>query len=153
MNKNLIIALVVLVLGAGAGFFGGIKYNQAKAAAAQTARRAGAAGGAGAGGRFRGGAGGGFTAEQIISKDSGSITLQVMGGGSKIILIPASSQILKSAQGTTADLTTGQQVVVNGTANSDGSLTAQMIQIRPQMASQPNQAGSASNSNTMPAAQ
>jgi hypothetical protein len=90
-------------------------------------------------------AGSDFLAGQVLSKDANGITVQLMnnvpGGnstststGSKIVIISGSTAISKYDAGTSADLAVGQQVVVTGTDNSDGSVTAQNVQIRPQPA-------------------
>jgi hypothetical protein len=129
MSKNNIIVVVVAIVFAAGGFFGGMKYSQNKTAQMRQQRVAGA--GIGGRGARGGGAGGGFTGGQIIAKDDKSITIKTMDGGSKIVFLAASTQISKSASGTLTDLANGENVAVTGTANSDGSLTAQMIQIRP----------------------
>lgn len=86
--------------------------------------------GAGPGGQRMGGqAGGGFTAGEIISKDERSITVSLPEGGSRIIFITESTPVQKSAAGTLADLAVGTQVVVTGSANQDGSISAQSVQI------------------------
>ncbi|HVU75348.1 MAG TPA: hypothetical protein VHD38_00715, partial [Candidatus Paceibacterota bacterium] len=51
--------------------------------------------------------------------------------GTRIVLINDATEVTKMAQGSTADLTVGTGVTITGTANSDGSLTATMVQIRP----------------------
>ena len=44
---------------------------------------------------------------------------------------------MKSTTGVVSDLTTGENLMVNGTVNADGSITAQTIQIRPQIPTNP----------------
>jgi hypothetical protein len=85
---------------------------------------------AGAGARTNFGSGG-VASGEIISKDATSITIKLRDGGSRIIFLSGTSTIAKSESGTAADLATGQQVTVMGTANSDGSIMAQSVQIRP----------------------
>jgi hypothetical protein len=130
MNNKLILSCVVvaLIFGAG-GFYGGIQYDHSQA---PNMRFGGGPGGQfqvfqrGQGGRGFNGAGG-----QVISKDDKSLTLQLMGGGSKIVYYSASTTVGKMATGTIADVTQGSNVMVMGTTNSDGSVTASMIQLRP----------------------
>jgi pectate lyase len=130
-KKNMVTMVVVALVFAGAGFFGGMKYAQGKGRPNQGAFRGGSGNVAGRRTGAGGGPAGGFTGGQIISKDDKSITIKTMDGGSKIVFLGASTQIAKSASGTLTDLTNGENVTVVGSANSDGSLTAQMIQIRP----------------------
>jgi hypothetical protein len=122
---------IILVIGAGA-FFAGMKYESSKqpeSPASQFAQFAGPQGGPGGGG---GGANGSFTTGNIISKDDQSITVKMQDGSTKTVYFSSSTTVGKMASGSAADLKTGDQVVVNGSSNSDGSLAAQSIQVRPE---------------------
>jgi len=130
MDKKLkqkhIIAAVVIIILIGGSFYGGMFYGKRQART----------GFPGAGGSFQTrinrGNGGNFISGDIISKDNNSITLQIPNsGGSKIIFYSETTQINKSATGTSEDLIKGTSVSITGTTNSDGSITAQSIQIRP----------------------
>ena len=129
MNKLNIVVIIAVLAVAGA-FYGGMKYGQSKPVNGATAQ-------SGANGRFGGGAGrtrgagGGFTNGEIIKADDTSITLKLQDGGSKIVFVSPSAVITKQAAGSKSDLQIGQNVMVNGTANADGSLSANMVQLRP----------------------
>lgn len=135
MKRIYVEIILVLVIGAGA-FFGGMKYQQSKTPA-PSARFAGAADLQGAA-RFRNGQlgaqpGTGFITGQIISLGAGSLTIQIPNnGGSKIVLYSSTTPIMKTTEGTASDLTSGANVQVTGKTNTDGSVTAQSIQLRPQ---------------------
>jgi hypothetical protein len=126
MKKNIIILIIVIVIAAGAGFYGGMlfgKQSGTKAAASTTAAR-GSFGGA----RTRT-AGAGFTNGQILSKTDNSLTIKLAAGGSEIVFLAPSSQIMKSATTTVTNLNIGDTVMVTGTTNSDGSVTAKTVQV------------------------
>jgi len=136
--KKLYISIAVAVVVAGAGgFYGGMKYQQKKIPSfgnlSQAQRQQFQANGNRTG-RPGGVNGANFANGSIISRDDKSITVQLPNnGGSKIVFLSDKSAILKSTDGTPADLTVGENVTINGTSNSDGSLTAQSISIRPQL--------------------
>ncbi len=123
----LVTAVLVILVGAG-GFFGGMKYQQSKGGR-------GADGQPGANGQRRGqfGQRNGMrpVAGDIISADDKSITVKMMDGSTKIVLISGSTQINKAATATKTDLKPNEKVAVFGTENSDGSVTAQSIQLNP----------------------
>lgn len=88
------------------------------------------------GGTRNGGMGrniGGNANGEVISKDDTSITVKGRDGSSKIVLYTPTTQVMKSTSGSSTDITVGSQVLVQGKTNSDGSVTAQNISIRPTM--------------------
>ena len=144
MDKKIAMAVIALIVGGGLGFFGGMKYQQNKTAKMFSSRSGqfGGAGGLSAGRQGARGsvAGMGFLNGQVISKDEKSLTIRLMNGGSQIVLLSPSTQYRKAVDGTDADIAVDSQVTVTGSSNSDGSLTAQSIQIR-QASSTPSSIG------------
>ena len=136
MNKNIWIPIVVAVVFAAGGFFAGMKYQQSKAPAAfslqsfqnmtpqqrqQFAQQ------------FRGGRGGNFGGlvnGQIIAKTDSNMTIKDQSGNTHIVILAPSTQTRKAVDASSTDLTAGESVTVTGQANSDGSITAQTVQIR-----------------------
>jgi hypothetical protein len=139
MNKNKKIGLVIVGIIVLAGvFYAGMTYggNNVRAAISSRSQGLGVGNFAVRTGGARGA--GGFTAGQIIAKDATSITVQLMTGGpagtasgSKIVFVDSNTKVTKQANGTLADLAIGTNVSVTGTANTDGSVSATAVQIRP----------------------
>ncbi|KKU48460.1 hypothetical protein A3H10_00675 [Candidatus Uhrbacteria bacterium RIFCSPLOWO2_12_FULL_46_10] len=143
MNKILITGAVLIIIGGGA-FYGGMRYAESKrpqgrgVGASQNLQNMSAEQRQQMIQQFRNGspngrrdvAGGEFINGEIIGKDDQSVTIKLRDGGSKIIFLSGSTNIGKTVEGSAGDLEVGKQVMVNGTANSDGSITAESIQIR-----------------------
>jgi ribosomal protein S1 len=66
---------------------------------------------------------------EVLSVDEDSITVKLPDDSSKIILLSENSVINKTEEGSKDDLGEGTEIVVFGQENSDGSITAQNIQI------------------------
>jgi len=130
MNKKIIIVGVIIV---GVAFYGGFVYGKSSTpsrgqfVSGQFPGNQNGLRGAG----MMNGMNGGFTAGEIISKDATSVTIKMQDGSTKIALIASSTQVLKSSSGTLNDLVIGTNITITGTSNSDGSVTAQSVQIRP----------------------
>jgi len=140
MSKKIfaVVTVVVLLIVAGGAFYGGTVYGKSHPVMRQGAIKNGEIRP-----NIRSGAGmpngANFISGDIISKDANSITLKMLSNeGSKIIFYSNTTQISKMASGTTNDLATGVSVSVTGTTNSDGSVTAKSIQIRPTGQNKPN---------------
>lgn len=134
-QKYIAFSILALVLIAGASFYGGTVYaksgqpNFRGGAGAAAFAQSGAAGGRTL---TRGGAGG-FTGGQILSMDASSLTVKGPDGSTKIILVSTSTPVMKTATGSLSDLSLGGNITVTGSPNSDGSITAASIQIRPSL--------------------
>jgi len=133
MNKQMVIGvLVALTVVGGGAFYGGMTFaNSQMPARGQFGTGQLIGNGQFPGGGVRGGMNGGVTAGEIIAKDSTSITIKMQDGSTKIVLVGESTQVTKTTAGSLGDLSNGTNVIVTGSANSDGSLTAQSVQIRP----------------------
>ncbi|MDO8676838.1 MAG: hypothetical protein Q7K16_04330 [Candidatus Azambacteria bacterium] len=144
MNKTIVSIIAVAAIVGASSFYGGIKYNQSKnlssgrgaAALANLSpeeRQARIQQFGGGMGGTRGIQGEGFINGEIITSDGKSIIVKLRAGGSKIIFFSDSTEIGKFVAGVAGDLVVGKTVSVTGKANSDGSIAATTVQIRPNM--------------------
>lgn len=125
MKKGVLFTVLLVIVVGGGAFFGGMKYQQSKRTALtrQFNGQQGTRGIQGARNGFRPVSG------EIIGSDDKSITVKLQDGSSKIILLSDKTEINKADSGTKEDLKTGEKVMVIGQENSDGSVTAQNIQL------------------------
>lgn len=116
-NKNLIITILISALVAGGAFYGGIKYQQSQRGQQnrnfQNMPR----------NNFRPVNG------EIIAVDDKSITVKMPDGSSKIVILSAKTVINKATTAPISELKSGAKVMVTGTTNTDGSVTAENIRL------------------------
>lgn len=143
-NNSLAITAVVAVVVGAAAFFGGMKYQQSKSPFyAQFGNGNGGTtmmfrqrnGGGGTNVGFGGGTGMGAgmraTRGEVISADTNTITVKLQDGSSKIVVVGDSTPIETAVTAKKSDIKVGNTVNVFGTTNSDGSVTAQNVQLNP----------------------
>ncbi len=141
MKKWMIPVVVVVVVAVGVGcFFGGRASVGSKTPTVQEAMQVlqtqfqngnGANGANGTGFPGANGAArrGGAVSGSIIAADASSITVKTSDGSTKIVLLSSNTTVNKVSDGTLADLTNGQNVIVTGTTNGDGTVTATRVQV------------------------
>ena len=143
-NKKIISVVVGIIVLVGVFFIGASYGKSGTVASSATNGATAGAGQFGRGNRTGAGGAGGFISGKIISKDANSITVELanMGPasatsasptGSEIIFLDTTTPITKTTTGSLSDLAVGTQVSITGTPNSDGSVTAKSVQIRPQI--------------------
>jgi len=145
-----ITGLLVLLLFAVIGFWGGAilqKHHDNKTAtsraaaalaSALTSRRGaagatggtGATGGAGGAGAF-GGGGAGRTIGTVTDVEGSTVYVTNAAGSIVKVNLAPTTNITKTTPGTPADIALGSTVIVTGTAASDGSTTASAITLTP----------------------
>ncbi len=128
MKKYLvhIVWLVIAIVALGGGFFWGKESGAASRASgfagaysSSTRRTAGGA------------TGGGLVTGQIVTMGNSSITLQLANGNSEVVFYSTSTPVSEPTMVSVNTLKVGTTIMVGGASNSDGSLTAQTIQVRP----------------------
>ncbi len=126
-NKVIVTTVIVAVAAGGSGFLGGMKYQQSRP------RQFGNSQPGGRNGQFAGGnrMGPRPVAGDIIASDEKSITVKLTDGSSRIIILSDKTEINKAEEAKKVDLKIGEKVAVFGQENSDGSVTAQNIQLNP----------------------
>lgn len=129
---------IIWVVIAIAAFIGGMYYGKATASPSLARGQFGNfAGATRTGGTFvasRNGSTSGIVAGQVTAKDAQSITVALPNGNSQIVFYSSSTTFEQPSPATIGDISTGTDIMVSGTANSDGSFTAQSIQVRPRAA-------------------
>jgi pectate lyase len=134
MNKNMmvLVAVILIVVAAAGGFYAGLQYQKSQRGT-QFAGRSGA-NGQGFAGRFGGANGANFSPVrgQILSISDNSITVKQLDGTTKIVVVSSTTAFANTQKAAKTDLKTGDNVMVVGTTNSDGSVTASNVSINPQ---------------------
>ena len=134
MNKNMMVllAVILIVVAAAGGFYAGLQYQKSQRGD-QFAGRFGV-NGQGFGGRLGGANGANFSPVrgQILSISDNSITVKQQDGTTKIVVVSSTTAFANTQKAEKTDLKTGDNVMVEGTINSDGSVTASNVSINPQ---------------------
>ena len=137
-NKNIMIlvAVVLIILAAGGGFFGGMMFQKNQTPSFGGLGQGGSMPGGNFAGRFGGQTSQGAAAfrpvrGQVLDMSANSLTVKMLDGSTKIVVLSSSTAFMASAKAALSDVKTGDTVNVVGTANSDGSVTAQDVQINP----------------------
>lgn len=143
--KIIVGAVVVLVIAAGS-FYGGMVYGKNQATTSRTMTLPngqqvpfnGTPGGAqGFRGQGQNGGPGGFgeqagmTFGTIESVDGNVVTITTRDGAKKTVNVTDTTLIEKNASVSVSDLATGDTVIVSGSDNTDGSITARSVQVAP----------------------
>jgi Cu/Ag efflux protein CusF len=134
MNKNtmIVVAVVLVIIAAGGGFFGGMMYQKNQTSSLGVTGANGSRQGGNFAGRF-GGQNSNFrpVRGQVLNMDNNSLTVKMSDGSTKIVVLSSSTSFVQSTKAALSDVKTGDTVNVVGTQNSDGSVTAQDVQINP----------------------
>jgi hypothetical protein len=67
---------------------------------------------------------------EITGIADNSVTVKLVDGSSKIVIVSGSTQINKSTDASKENLKVGEKIAVFGQVNQDGSVTAQTIQLQ-----------------------
>lgn len=124
MIMMIVAMLVIAVVCGGVGYKIGSKMSQLK----RTAQFAGM--------RQQGGQrnqmmkiGGRAVNGEILSVDANGVTVKLADGSSKIVLMSDKTVVNKAEVAKITDLKTGNKVMIFGTENSDGSVSANNVQL------------------------
>jgi uncharacterized spore protein YtfJ len=124
-----IVAIVVAVVLLAVGFGSGMAYGKRGSQQGYGARS-----GQMMNGRMgaRTGQDTGMAAGEVMNKEAGSFVVKMQNGSTKIVLTTASTTVSKMTEGSVSDFSNGTAVMVIGQNNTDGSITAKQVQIRPE---------------------
>lgn len=142
--KPAIVLLIVVVVGVLSGL-GGWQIAQMQRPAGRGNFAQGAARGGAVGqtmGGARGGANGAMTPGmrgaavmgEVSAKDDKSLTIKLADGSSRMVILSGSTTYRRTSDSNLSDIVVGTKVSTFGATNSDGSITAQNVQIDPLVA-------------------
>ena len=134
MKNNMVMTVVIAIVVAAAAFFVGMKYQASKVMTTQATGQFGQNARFGQGsGRQRGGRGGfgGAAVGEVTALDANSITLKLQDGSSKIVNLSSSTTYSKTDTAAKSDIKVGDRIAAIGSAASDGSISAQNVQLNP----------------------
>lgn len=142
MNNKYILPAVLLIAGLMAGFSGGYYFKTYQQNSLRNNFRNGSTGANGqrfmpgvngttSGSQNRGMMFGGAVEGDIISMDDKSVTVKLTDGSSKIILFSDQTIYSSNILAKKTDLKQDNKIMVFGKANTDGSITADRIQLNP----------------------
>lgn len=121
MKNSMVIMVIVAIVFAGVGFFGGMKYKQFQRGTNSFQQQF----------RQKFGNNANSVRGQVIRNNNGNLTIKLQDGSTKIVIVPSSATIYKTDNASISDLKNNEEVLVFGTENSDGSITAQNVQLNP----------------------
>jgi len=129
--KPVVVFLITVGVGALA-FYGGIQYQKSQSPIGRNfmGQQGTGRNGSGVGTRRMGN--GQPVSGEIISMDADSLTVKMNDGSSRIVLLNDKTIYNKTASVEKTELKVGEKVGVFGTANTDGSVSAQNVQLNPQ---------------------
>lgn len=127
--KTHIIWVIVAIVALAGGFF----WGKASGAASRTGGFAGSFSASSTRGFVRTGSGAATAgaAGQITAITSSSLTVQLANGNSEVVFYSTSTPVMEETTVSPNALAVGTNVMVAGTTNSDGSVTATTIAVRP----------------------
>ena len=134
-QKLIIIVVATFLVAGGGGFFAGTKYQQSRRPTPAFGQRGQFSGQARISGatRQQGNANGQVGVRplsgKVISQDEKGFTVGLPDGGSRIVLLSENTIFKRVENAAKDDLVVGSQVMVLGQENSDGSISAQSVQI------------------------
>ncbi|MCX6732750.1 MAG: hypothetical protein NTV98_04375 [Candidatus Roizmanbacteria bacterium] len=132
--KPVVVLLIAIGVGALA-FYGGMQYQlnkQATGTGRNFASGQQGMGRTGVGTGVRRTGNGQPISGEIINVDTDSLTVKLTDGSSRIILLNDKTIYNKTASVEKTELKAGEKVGIFGTTNTDGSVSAQNVQLNPQ---------------------
>jgi len=137
MNKNYLLALILILVIGGGSFFGGMKYQQSKLPRmGQFGRNENPMNNKNQIGIGQKRMGNGQIVGEIVSLDDKTMTVKMTDGSSKIVILSDSTKVSRSVQIEKSELKVGAKIAVFGTPNADGSVTGGNIELDPAMLGQ-----------------